>query len=230
MQNEEKIQTTTYPRREFIKNLTICSGGFFVLGSYGFSFTRDDKTDKLYSIIVDFDKCTGCRTCETACSAYNNKINVEGEILNGIGNPRLSNIRVHNYNPDVDVPVTCANCSDAPCIAICPVDPDPENGRRALYRDEVSKTIKVDLERCLGCTLCAKACKEQRSGVLVLNEKTKKPERICTHCDGDPQCVKFCPYGTLSYQEIDVKNKYKGMSPDEIAKDLFKHFYSIKTK
>jgi hypothetical protein len=49
-------------------------------------------------------------------------------------------IRVYHFNPDVDVPVTCVLCDDAPCVASCPVAPD-QQGRRAIYRDPVTRVI-----------------------------------------------------------------------------------------
>lgn len=52
-----------------------------------------------------------------------------------------SNINMHHYNPDVDVPTTCAICPDASCIDASPVTPDLKTGRKALYRDEKLLTI-----------------------------------------------------------------------------------------
>jgi len=101
MQNKNQVKN--YPRREFIKDLAVYSGGLLILGSYGFTFYRDEESGKLFSIIVDFEKCTGCRTCETVCSAFNNKVDINGKQLNGLGNPILSNIKVYSYNPDVDM-------------------------------------------------------------------------------------------------------------------------------
>jgi aldehyde:ferredoxin oxidoreductase len=63
-------------------------------------------------ILVDYSRCTGCRTCETVCSAYNHPKRFNAELLNGAGNPYLSNIKVYGFNPDVDVPTVCAMCPD----------------------------------------------------------------------------------------------------------------------
>ena len=91
-----------------------------------------------------------CRTCEAVCSAYNHKVNLEGELLDGLGNPALSNIKVWHYNPDVDVPITCFLCDDNPCIEACPTTPDLITGRKALYRDDDLYIIKNNKDRCLG--------------------------------------------------------------------------------
>ena len=101
------------------------SGGTMVLlGQFGlFRLANAQQEDEasLTMIVVDYSKCTGCRTCETVCSAFNHPREVNGELLNGTGNPYLSNIKVHPSNPDADVPTVCTMCPDNPCIEACPV-------------------------------------------------------------------------------------------------------------
>lgn len=215
-------------RRHFLNTLGLGGAGLILVGSYGFSFRRDSGSIKIKAIVVDFEKCAGCRTCEAVCSAFNNKVNIEGIEMEGLGNPALSNIRVHHFNPDIDIPSTCALCEDAPCIEACPVEPHPETGRKALYKDPESGIILNDLERCIGCSSCAIACKEKRGGVIRPNPETGSPERMCTLCGGDPQCVKNCPYDALSYIEIDNSIEFNGMSPENIAQRLIMKLYNLK--
>lgn len=217
---------TEHSRREFLKKTAIGSSVIF-LGSLFVKkiFAQRAETPAYSMILVDYNKCTGCRTCETVCSAFNNKVNIEGEELPGLGNPYYSNIRVYSFNPDVDIPVTCLMCRDNPCIEACPVEPDPKTGRRALYRDEKTLVIKNDPERCIGCGSCAEACREKRIGAIIPNPQTGKPERICTLCDGDPQCVKYCPYGALSHVVIRVDGRHYGFSIEDIADRLTKLWY-----
>ncbi|OGD17122.1 MAG: hypothetical protein A2Y69_03075 [Candidatus Aminicenantes bacterium RBG_13_59_9] len=176
-------------------------------------------------IVVDFNKCTGCRTCETVCSSFNNRVAVNGKELPGLGNPALSNIRVYPYNPDVDVPVTCLMCEDAPCIAACPVEPDPRTGRRALYREGRLPVLRNDLSRCIGCGSCAEACRTARVGAIIPNRETNKPERMCTLCGGNPQCVLYCPNGALSHVVQGLPGQHYGLSPDSAAKLLMDLWY-----
>jgi Fe-S-cluster-containing hydrogenase component 2 len=214
-------------RRDFLKKLAIGGGGVVVLGKYHFLFGNEATNGILKAIVVDFDKCTGCRTCETVCSAYHHPVEINGEILNGLGNPKLGNIQVYHYNPDVDIPSVCANCPDTPCVNACPVTPDPISGYKAIYRDEVTQAIRTNHEVCISCGSCANACDTERTGVIKMNPKTRHPEHICDHCGGDdPQCVKNCPYGALSFKEVDVNKTYFGLSPEEIAEELFERYYS----
>lgn len=224
----EKLIDRTVTRRHFLSSLGFGTAGMVILGSYGFTMVRDHNTGKIRAIAVDFEKCAGCRTCEAVCSSANNRVMVNGKQLNGSGNPHLSNIRVHHYNPDIDIPSTCALCNDAPCVDACPVEPHPETGRRALYRDDDLMIIINDLDRCIGCGSCAEACRDKRGGVIVSNPVTGSPERMCTLCNGDPQCVKYCPYDALSYIEMDNDRDLTGLSPKKIAERMIEKLYNIK--
>lgn len=228
MDNDSNKKTIS--RRNFMQNLIYGGTGVVVIGSYGILFDSPDLSDQLQAIVVDFNKCTGCRTCETVCSANNHKVKVNGEELKGVGDPQLSNIKVYHYNPDIDIPVTCNLCPDNPCISACPIPPDRNTGYKALYRNKTTFTITNDKERCFGCGECAKACRNMRTGVIVSNPETGMPESICTLCDGEPQCVKYCPYGALSLVKVDTQQKYYGMSTNAIAENLIEHFYNIKTQ
>jgi len=220
-------------RREFIKNMAVGSGAVVLFGNLGLlqlSCKRlgQEGNGRFYSmILVDYSKCTGCRICETVCSAYNNKQKVKGKVLPGLGNPFYSNIRVYSFNPDVDIPAICAMCPDNPCINACPVPPDPKTGRKALYRDDKTSVIKNDPNRCIGCGSCAEACSARGVGVIVPNLETNKPEGVCNLCGGDPQCVKYCPYGALSLVEVSPDEEFYRMPPDIIAKELAKRWYTI---
>jgi len=218
-------QSSIQSRRKFLQTLAVGAGGFAIFGNYGFIFQNKNSNGEIKAIVVDFTVCTGCRTCETACSANNHKVLINNELLKGLGNPELSNIKVWHYNPDADIPVTCFLCDDAPCIEACPIEADPITGRKALYRDEKYNTIKNDIGRCIGCEKCAKACSDKSGGIIFPNKKTGYPERMCTLCNGDPQCVKYCPYGALQYITITDDMEMRNTSPDEIAKMMIAKFY-----
>ena len=218
-----------WSRRNFMK-VAFSGGTAVLLGQFGvfrLASAQQGEENSLTMIVVDYSKCTGCRTCETVCSAFNHPKKVNGELLNGTGNPNLSNIRVHPSNPDVDVPTVCTMCPDNPCIEACPVDPDPSTGRRALYREGKTFAITVDPDRCIGCESCAEAC---RVGVIVPDSKTALPERMCTLCNGDPQCVKYCPFEALSHVKVDISREFYGMKPNQIAEELIKEWYGISGK
>lgn len=232
MDNEQKEihgphERANFTRRGFIKGIGIGGGALVLFGHFGvhaaaWALSGDPR---LRMVLVDYEKCTGCRTCETACSSRNRPVSVNSRELPGLGNPRFANIRVHSFNPDVDVPNVCAMCADTPCVNACPVKPDVKTGRRALYRDTATHTIHNDPGRCIGCRSCAKACAGERTGVITPNAATGKPERMCTLCGGDPQCVKQCPFGALSYVEVRRDRKFYGLGPEKVAAELAKTWY-----
>ncbi len=216
-----------HDRRGFLKTLTIGGLSAVLGGPYIYKATAQNTRTRQpqYSLIlVDFNRCTGCRTCETVCAQNNHKIKVNGEMLPGLGNPHLSNIRVYTYNPDVDVPTVCVMCRDNPCVEACPIPPDEQN-RKALYRDPETLAVKCNYDRCIGCRSCAKACEAQRVGAIIPNRETNRPERMCTLCDGDPQCVKYCPNGAITHITGGLDGKHYGMSPDKIAEELMNRWY-----
>ena len=149
------------------------------------------------------EECTGCESCIEACP-------IEAiEMVDGIAK----------------IKDTCNSCNA--CIEACPVDPDPSTGRRALYRNSKTLAITVDPDRCIGCEDCAGAC---RVGVIVPHAETALPERMCTLCNGEPQCVKHCPFEALSHVKVDINREFYGMKPRQIAEKLIKEWYADSDK
>lgn len=139
-------------------------------------------------LMIDYELCVGCRTCETACSIQHE----------GVINPALSRIGVIKWEmAGKGVPVTCAHCESAPCETICPVG--------AISRDESLGRVLVDYDRCIGCRMCALACPFGAMGFDGVGKRVIK----CDLCDGDPLCVKFCMYGALQYVEASEQNLIK---------------------
>jgi Fe-S-cluster-containing hydrogenase component 2 len=66
-------------------------------------------------------------------------------------------------------------------------------------------------------------------GIIISNRKTNKPQHLCTLCDGNPQCVKYCPGKALSHIKVETGRKFYGMSPEQIAMELIESWYGIKT-
>ena len=121
----------------------------------------------------------------------------------------------------------CARCPGTPCVKACPVDPDSTTGHRALFQDEKYGTITNDPERCISCGSCVDACEEESVGILARPPETGRPMRMCTLCDGDPQCVSHCPYEALSLIRVTGNQPYYRMSPGAIAEELSKHWYDL---
>ena len=138
-------------------------------------------------LLVDANKCNGCKMCEVVCS------------LEHIGscNPACSRIKIlKNEERGVDLPVVCMHCTEPACVEVCPT------GAMVSNKDLGGITVKEDT--CLGCKLCLMVCP---IGAITINPiESRGPILKCDLCGGDPQCVKFCEPGALSYCSVSESN------------------------
>ena len=130
-------------------------------------------------IVLDPDKCDGCRVCEGVCSLVN-----EGEF-----NPAKSRIKVVRTVENqilYSIPVFCLQCEKAYCEKACPPHAISLNGDGVL---------SVDEEKCIGCKLCEIACPV---GAIIVHPE-KHVAIKCSLCGivGEPQCAKYCYTGAL---------------------------------
>ena len=137
-----------------------------------------------YRIFVNPDICAGCNTCEAVCSLYKE----------GVSSPHLSRIQVLKDPLDgyISEPAPCMQCDVPWCLLACPAD--------AFHVDEATGAKVLDEEKCSGCMLCMTACPASPKRIRYNADK-----KVCLKCDlcgGDPQCVRFCPTGALTYTKV----------------------------
>ncbi len=133
------------------------------------------------TLVADLQKCTGCRTCEMACSLAH-----VGEC-----NPSKSAVQVIKWESEgLDVPVICQQCEEPACMGICPV--------RAISRDALTGAVVIDADRCIGCRMCIVACP---FGAVAFDVDRRRPIK-CDLCQGDPKCVQFCQPQALTYRTV----------------------------
>src|SRR3990172_2389898 len=110
-----------------------------------------------YGMVVDLDRCNGCRACMEACKVENNTPQTifwmyvfrfeEGE---------------YPYTRISFMPRPCMHCDNAPCVKVCPV------GARYKRDDGL---VATNADTCIGCRYCAAACPY---GVNYFNWKEPK--------------------------------------------------------
>jgi carbon-monoxide dehydrogenase iron sulfur subunit len=144
--------------------------------------------------MLDYEKCTGCRTCELVCSVKHE----------GAANPSKSRIKVVKWEWEGRyVPMSCQQCVDAPCLAVCPV--------KAISRDEQLNRVQVNYDACIGCRMCVAACP---FGAMSFNADLKKVYK-CDFCDGEPQCSRFCEVKAVEYVEATAQSLAKQLAAAE---------------
>ena len=131
-------------------------------------------------LIINAEKCTSCMACELVCSFAHE----------GVFAPALSRIKVIRFmDRGLNVPITCQQCEDAPCVAACPSG--------AMHLDLNLGRIGWDERKCIFCRMCTHSCP---FGAVVY----ESPRRIikCDLWEGEPVCVANCIYGALMYEPL----------------------------
>ncbi len=129
-------------------------------------------------LLVDMDKCTGCKQCDLACSF----------IKEDLFDPARGRIKVMKFEDiALGIQLLCEQCDAYPCIDSCP--------EGALSRSEKTGIISVDAEICTQCGSCVDACPYHG---IRLHPETSVP-LICDLCGGDPYCVKHCVPEALTW-------------------------------
>ena len=91
--------------------------------------------------LCDTDRCIDCSGCVIACK--------EGHHV-PVGINRRRVLTMKQGEPGAkSISDPCMHCSDAPCIAVCPVD--------AIYQRD-DGVVLVSKKTCIGCGYCFMAC------------------------------------------------------------------------
>ncbi|CAB5502960.1 Formate dehydrogenase-O, iron-sulfur subunit (EC 1.2.1.2); Putative formate dehydrogenase iron-sulfur subunit (EC 1.2.1.2) [uncultured Gammaproteobacteria bacterium] len=121
--------------------------------------------------LCDAERCTECNSCVTACKN-------ENEVPWGINRRRV--VTINDGIPgERSISVACMHCSDAPCMAVCPVD--------CFYQTD-DGVVLHDKDLCIGCGYCFYACPfgaPQFPSTGVFGSKGKMDK--CTFCNGGPE-------------------------------------------
>lgn len=199
----------------------------------------------LFGYGLDISRCIGCRRCVYACVEENNQsrdpqihwirvLEFEREkVTRGIdleeGNPYYD----HESVPDpgkIYLPVSCQQCEDSPCTAVCPT---------GATWTEPDGIVVVDYDWCIGCRYCMAACpygarhfnwgepslpaEELNPDMHVLGNRPRPKGVVekCTFCiqrvrNGRyPACLEACPVGARKFGNL--------LDPDSEIRYLLEH-------
>jgi len=150
-------------------------------------------------IVVDEDRCLGCKSCVLECALAHSEAETLVEALRADVPPQP---RVHvEQGGQYGTPLQCRHCEDAPCIAVCPTE--------AIRRTGDDQPVLLDRDRCIGCKCCIFICP---FGVIEMSRDGKAAVKcdLCaerTAAGRDPACVAACPTGALRFVELDEELK-----------------------
>lgn len=156
---------------------------------------------KQLSIMVDLDRCIGCKTCIVACRNNKGLVDHEkampGEMSHYL---RVESECVGTY-PDLKEDfwvVMCQHCKKPPCIKACP------NG--AIAKDVQTGIVTIDKAKCKGAGKCIEKCPY---GVIQFDARAKLAHK-CDLCHDrvihgqEPVCVETCLAEALSFGEREI--------------------------
>ena len=173
-----------------------------------------NSSETVFGMGIQVDKCIGCGRCMEACKTENEvptehffvRTWVERYVIDMKNRVTVSLLgttkdQATEARPKGDilrsffVPKLCNQCSNPPCVQVCPVE--------ATFSTE-DGVVLVDQHRCIGCGYCIQACPY---GARYLHPVTRTADK-CTFCyhrisrDLLPACVEVCPTGARVFGDM----------------------------
>jgi len=168
-----------------------------------------------YAVLVNLDKCIGCRSCQIACKDWNGRQAVKTTFSPTFTNPpdlTSESWKVVFYYEgttkkalltpggeavfeQVDIaplPFQCMHCVDPPCARACPV---------GAIKITPEGAVVINKDECIGCGYCETACPFRVPRRNSVDGKYYK----CTFCVDRiqngmaPACVEACPTGVFTF-------------------------------
>ena len=113
---------------------------------------------KQIGMMIDLNRCIGCRTCVVACRNYHELFDHQTAEPDNIPYYLRVETRVQGAFPDLTMDTwvrPCQHCHEPGCLEACPegaVDKDPETG-----------IVRIDEEKCTGCQAEAGSYPEEKA-------------------------------------------------------------------
>lgn len=151
-------------------------------------------------LFVLSELCTGCKTCEIACSVEHSlSKTLLGAILESPPpHPRLYVEAVTNGHMDTQkITMTCRHCDPSPCIAACIP--------KAMHRTADDVVTNVGGKHaCIACGMCVMMCPFG----MIARAAAPDGKMMALKCDlcpdrSIPACVEACPTGAIVYSTGD---------------------------
>tara|TARA_R110000772_G_scaffold49123_4_gene112495 strand:+ start:52686 stop:55625 length:2940 start_codon:yes stop_codon:yes gene_type:complete len=140
------------------------------------------------SLMIDMERCIGCKSCEAACKAEHGL---------GPGENRNRVVWLGDLErPALDfLTLSCQHCERPACLRACPVAP------KAIFKDADTGVVRINEDRCTGCGECVIACPYGAMGYDATDHHAVK----CDLCHDrravgrKPACATVCPGEAITF-------------------------------
>ncbi len=206
----------TISRRKFVKGVGLGGGVMAATAIAPKSAYAADGAVQ-YGMVIDTRKCKGCHACSVACKS-------EFDVPLGVTRSWVEFVERGNF-PNVErkfMPRLCNQCSEAPCVAICPVE--------AAYKREEDGIVVFDQDACIACKKCVDGdeklpgCPYESAFMNPVTGKAQKCD-FCVHRVSQgvmPSCVNTCPSRARFFGDLnDPTSEVSMLIANENAKPLY---------
>jgi carbon-monoxide dehydrogenase iron sulfur subunit len=152
-------------------------------------------------ILIDQQKCEGCKSCTLACMQAHRKTPGTLYDLDLLDPQNEARHRIALGCAPGKIPgkggyfpVFCRHCSMPDCVGAC------MSG--ALKKEPDTGHIQYDEKRCGSCFMCVMSCPY---GNVKPDKVTRSKALKCDFCvndGGEPNCVKACPKKAIHVEEV----------------------------